>query len=317
MRLKHIVLLFSLEIDHRRQRGASLIFAVMLVTLFTSMIYIVATRVYTNSRMDALTISEQRSFYLAESGIEYAIKQSTASSNYNWQDSLNYENGEIIIDVSTVNGDTVRYTSTGKYGMAAKRNSLTIYTKILSDYAVYIAGPINGTLYGDISSFRSNQSDFVPMDLDSLRAIAQNQGTYYTQANKSINWQSSCSFWSNPLDMNDPPNVIFAEQNLTIQGSSGMLCGIIVSAGGWIKFKSDGVVNGIVYIADEQLRNLNGTGQVGSVVINGGVVGNIKFLAQGQFTANLNSTYLSAFYNFASDPSQIVQISRLYWQSIF
>ena len=308
---------FLSEININKETGASLIFAVLLTTLFTSMIYIIATRVWTNARMDALTISEQRSFYLAESGIEFALKQSATTANYNWQDSLSYENGQIILAVSTVNGDTVQYVSTGRYGIAGKRNSLTIYTKVLTDYAVYITGPINGTLYGDINSFRSNQPDVIEMDLDTLRTIAQSQGTYYTQANKTINWQSSCTFLSNPADSLSPPNVIFAEQNLTIQGTSGTLCGIIVSAGGWIKFKTDGVVNGIVYIGDDQNRNLNGTGTVSNVTINGGVVGSIQFLAQAQFTANVNSSYLSTFYNFASDPSQVVQITRLNWENIF
>jgi hypothetical protein len=318
MRVKRTIFFSLSEIDKTNQRGASLIFAIIFTTLFTIMIYVMATMFRTNSRMDALTIGEQRSFYLAESGLEYAVKQSAATSSYNWQDTLNYQGGEIIVDVATVNGDTVLFTSTGKYGLAAKRNALIISSRnFATDYSVYISGEINGTLYGDIDLFRTNQTDFIDINLAGLKALAQSQGTYYTQANKSINWKSSCSFWQNPSDPNSPPNVIYAEKNLTIQGPSGVICGIIVSAGGWIKFKYDGIVNGIVYIADEQERNLNGTGQVNGVVINGGVVGHIKFLAQGQFTANINSTYLSAFYNYATDPSQLVQITRLNWQSIF
>jgi TM2 domain-containing membrane protein YozV len=318
MRVKHIIFFSLSEINKNDQRGASLIFAIIFTTLFTVMIYVMATMFRTNTRMDALTIGEQQSFYLAESGLEYAVKKSTVTSSYNWQDTLNYEGGEIIIDVASMSGDTVLFTSTGKYGMAAKRNTLAISSRnFATDYAVYISGDINGTLYGDIDLFRTNQTDFIDINLATLKALAQSQGTYYTQANKSINWKSSCSFWSDPSDPNSPPNVIYAEKNLTIEGPSGKICGIIISAGGWIKFKYDGIVNGIVYIADDHERNLNGTGQVNGVVINGGVVGSIKFLAQGQFTANINSTYLSAFYNYATDPSQLVQINRLNWQSVY
>ena len=52
----------------KREKGMSLVAAIMVVTLFTSLIIILATQQWTNTNMNALVASEQKAFYAAEAG---------------------------------------------------------------------------------------------------------------------------------------------------------------------------------------------------------------------------------------------------------
>jgi hypothetical protein len=318
MKMKHIVIQYLFATDsNKKDRGASLIYAIIFVTFFTSLIYIVATRVNTNSKMNALTICERQAFLLAESGIEFALDYSINHGNWQWSDSINYAGGMVILNVSEANNDTMQIVSTGRYGNTAKQNYLLLYARDLTQYSVYIGGKINGILWGDNNQFKEDQTDFVAMDLDSMKNIAKKQGTYYN-GNTTITQNPFASdFWSNPSDHDKDANIIFVENgHLTIKSPNTECNGIFIVKEGNIKFMSTGSVNGIIYLESDNERNVEITG-LNFRQINGAVIGNAKIISHARFQVVRNADYINKFYNYAVNPAEVISIERLCWSSIY
>ncbi|MEJ2053414.1 MAG: hypothetical protein P8X42_05795, partial [Calditrichaceae bacterium] len=103
---------YTCEIDPSDpQAGMGLIAVVFILTLFSALAVVIATYLVSNERMNGLAAVEKKTFYLAESGIEYAIQRSFDQDDWDWVQVVNYNGAQIDISVSRLGGDSVRIVS--------------------------------------------------------------------------------------------------------------------------------------------------------------------------------------------------------------
>ena len=302
------------------QKGMSLIAALIVVMLFTSLVLVMATQHWVNTNMNALGAAQARSFYLTESGIDYSIRYSMATGLWDWSGNINL-NGETIDIVSTeVGDDSVTIVATGQSAnLAANQNSMLIRRQDLRDNSIYVAGQLVGFIWGDPNDFDFDQSTMPEMDIDSMRAISQAQG-YYHAGNYTINSnETPNSFWSDPTDWSRDASIVFVEGNLTVRGSNNLLYGIYVVYG-QVKFMSDGNIQGVIFMANSTKKHILAVGSVVTRTVYGGMVGNGQIMStpsQFNLTCYIDTDYIAKFYTYALDLSSVVQLERLAWQPVY
>ncbi len=310
----------QLGIKKNSELGISLIVAIMIVTLFTSLILVMATQHWANTNMNALSASQGKAFYLAESGVDYSIRNSMVTGAWDWSGTINL-NGENIDIVSTeVGDDSVTIVATGQSAnLAARQNSILINKQDLREKPIYVSGSLIGFVGGDPTNFNFNQSTIPAMNIDSMRTVSQAQG-YYHAGNYTINSNElPTSFWSDPLDLSKDASIVFVEGNLTIRGSNTEIYGIYVVFG-TIKFQSNGEVQGVIFMANSTAKQIWATGSNIDRIVYGGLVGNGKIMSTPpnfNLTCYIDDDYITKFYTYASDLSSVVQLERLSWQNAY
>jgi hypothetical protein len=307
---------YTCEIDPSDpQAGMGLIAVVFILTLFSALAVVIATYLVSNERMNGLAAVEKKTFYLAESGIEYAIQRSFDQDDWDWVQVVNYNGAQIDISVSRLGGDSVRIVSgaqMGPYGSEHVQYITGTSGMAGTDYSVDISGDNLDYLgYDDPSRLRFNSTDLPEMNLDSLEAIARAQG-HYDRNNMTIsNSSPTTDFWSNPADHSQDATVYFIEGNLTITKNNAPIGGIFVVMG---DVELDVLLNfeniyGVFYMAnDRRMRDITSSGLFNTRIIYGGIIGNTNIDAgYGLFGYNLlvyyDSDILSKFYTYSTNVS--------------
>ncbi len=314
---KHKIIQQVLQSGIKCQKGTSLVAAIVVVTLFTSLIMVLATQQWTNANMNALIASEQKAYYVAEAGIEYAIKRSVDLSSWAWTQNISFGDGTVTTTVSQLGDDSVQVVSTAQVGIAAKSHVLISDVIDLRQFSIYIAGGTSGWFVSNNAAReKTNVSSLPTMELDSLKAVALSQGRSHAGNYSETNGLRPASFWSDPGDQSKDASVTYVGGNLTINSlTSGR--GIYVVEGD-VRFRFLlSSIQGVIYLPNastslvysDWFSILTGI-TAGGIVGNTGITG--KFL--GFIGAIYNSTIVNKFYTYCENP---VQISRLTWTSAY
>jgi len=317
--VKAIHIILQSETEFNSESGMSLVAVIVITTLFTSLVLVMATQQWANSNMNAIVASEQKSYYVAEAGIEFAIRRSMDLDTWSWTYNGAFGGGNVAINVSQLGGDSVQIVSTGQVGTSAKSNRQVINVVNFADYSVFIEGSTSGWFWSDASRRETGVSvDEMPiMNLDSMRTVSQNQGRYhgsdYTITSGSTPW----TFWNNPGDHSQDANIIWVEGDLEITWSNFLSQGIFVVMGD-VKISGWGLFNGIIYCPNPTTQSLVRTTIFSVTILSGAVVGNTdiygNFLAL--LTVSYNSSFVNKFYTYALN-SDNLKIERLSWASIY
>jgi len=206
-----------------KSENGSMLTTILIVVVFIGLLALAAaTLTISENKSQVIHAEEQRAFYAAQSGIEYALKQIVSADTLSeWsEEDLSMGNGSSVdVEVEFVDNNSLRVIATGK----SKRYVKTITTTValldssdVSRYAVYSAGSVNGiaardSVGGDInpSLVLENAPTFPYFDMDSLRAMAQSQGYYYSE-----------DLTVNPSFSPPSGTVVFVEGNLRfVQGN--------------------------------------------------------------------------------------------------
>ena len=310
---------FMSETKFRNERGISLVAAVFIIILLSTIAVAVSTYVWANSRMNALTAGEIRALYAAESGREYAIRRSSDISNYNWTQNDTYAGANVTMTVTTLGSDSVEFQSRARYGVTARQITHTVSLIDFTQYSVYITG-VNQSIIGFDSAdrLRYEVTRLADINIDSLEAVAISQGRYYSGNLTVTNSTATLNFWSNPLNQNQNANIIFVEKNLTVEKNNGPLRGIYVVKGN-ITFKNAGTVEGVLYLArDTGTSRVNCNGNSTFRTILGGIIGrtNLKGEKTGwwpRLTVNYSNVFISKFYTYTIN-NTTQYIENLSWQ---
>lgn len=327
--MKHIKQKYIYEINYDHpESGMGLVGAIMVITIFSMFMVSMSTYLITNQKMNALTAIKKKTFYLSESGIEFAIKKSIDTNNWEWTQTLNYGGGNINIIITNVNGDTTKITSTtrlGPYGSEHVQYLIGAGGTSTSEFSVNISGEnLNSLGYDDPARLHFNSTDLPTMNLDSLEDIARLQG-HYDNNNLTINNNSpSTDFWSNPADHSEDATVYFVRRNLTITKNNGPLGGIFVVIGDVVLdvFFNNQNLYGVIYMAnDRRMRLIESSGLFNARTVYGGIVGNTNIDAgTGFFGNNLSVFYdadiISKFYSYSTNTSKS-SLQKVSWFKIY
>ncbi|MBE9491732.1 MAG: hypothetical protein IMY70_02510 [Bacteroidetes bacterium] len=314
-------IIFTSEIDKpSAESGIGLVAAIAFITIFTSLILIMARYIWTNSHRNALAAGDEKAYYIAESGIEYAVKKSLDLDNWNWNENGNYAEGTVSVSVSSLGEDTVLISSHSQVGITAKRNSLLLYVINLMDYSVYVSGILNGSLgYDSIERLRFDAPQLPLMSLDSLKQVAQAQGRYYNNNLSINNGTPAFGFWSNPGDHDQDANVVYVEKNLVISKTNATIGGIFVVMGK-VTMQWSKSINGIIYMANpSSTKSVVCQSFFTYRTLYGGIIGNANIKSTtGWFgprlTVYYNSTFLEKFYTYSLQPDPVI-IEKISWVS--
>lgn len=314
-------LIFSSEIDKpSAESGIGLVAAIAIVTILTTLILIMARYIWTNSHRNALAAGDEKAYYIAESGIEYAVKKSLDLDNWNWNENNNYADGTFSVSVSSISGDTVLISSRSQAGNTAKRNSLLLNVINFMDYSVYVSGVLTGDLgYDLIERLCFSALQLPPMDLDSLKQVAQAQGRYYSNNLTIDNSTPAFGFWSNPADHDQDANVVYVEKNLRIRKTDAAIGGIFV-VGGKTTLRYTQDINGIIYMANESsIKRIECQQPNTYRTVYGGIIGNADIISGSdvlgpKLTVYYNSTFLEKFYTYSLLPDPAI-IEKISWVS--
>lgn len=312
---------FTSEIDRSStESGIGLIATVLIISVFTSLILIMARYNWANSNMNALEAVNKKVYYIAESGIEYALKRSLNNKNWNWSQNGSFGGGNVSISVLPLAGDTVLIRSISEMDIAAKSHSLLLDVINLMDYSVYVSGSLNGSLgYDSITRLRFDAPVLPKMNLDSLKQVAQSQGAYSAH-NLTIDKKTSAfEFWSNPGDHSQNANVVYVEGDLTLKDAKGRIGGIFVVMG---KLKLEGYddFNGIIYMADSSSEeSVECKAKKTNRTLYGGIIGNTAISSEStksgpELTVYYDSIFLEKFYTYSLQTDPVI-VDKISWVS--
>jgi hypothetical protein len=298
--------------------GVGLIAAIIITTLLTSLVIVMATQGWTNSNMNALVASEQKAYYAAEAGIEFALRRSMDLSNWNWSLSGNFADGTVDMVVTKLGGDSVQIVSTGVVGISAKRNMLIANIVDLSTYAVNIGGNTSGWFWTPDPTIVATSSPNMPMmDLDSMRTVSQAQGHYhagnYTIGTAITAWD----FWSNPGNHDEDATIIWVEGDLTFPWANFRSKGIFVVMGD-VRISGIGEIYGIIYCPNTVTTSLVYTTLITWTNIYGAVFGNTDITGAflGIVTVFYNAAYVDKFFTYAIN-EEFIEVDRLAWTAVY
>jgi len=320
---------YLFEIDcHNPEAGMGLVSVIIIITILSIFLIPISTYLITNQKMNALVAIQKKTFYLSESGIEFAIKKSIDTNNWEWTQILNHGGGTITIEVTNVNGDTSKITSTarmGPYGSEHVQYLSGTGGSQISEFSVNISGEnLNALGYDDLSRLNFNSTDLPEMNLDSLENIARLQGNYDNNNLTIDNNSPSSDFWSDPSDHSKDATVYFIRRNLTITKNNGPIGGIFVVLGNVYldMFFNTQDIYGVIYMADDRrMRVIESSGIFNARKLYGGIIGNTNIDAGTGFLGyNLSVYYdlevISKFYTYSMN-SASSGITKLNWAMIY
>jgi len=304
--------------DQNRQAGFGLIAAIMVITLFSLLAVIIATYQLTNNQMNGLTASEIKSFYIAESGIEYAIAKSLNTNEWNWNLDEDYAGGRLSVEVSSLPDNNFQISSRSQIGKYGAWHSQLLYFFNYLDYSVFVNGDnLDALGYDDINRLRFNQDMLPVMNVDSLKLIAIKQNHYYSKNLTIDNSYPATDFWSDPHDHFKDAIVYFVERNLTITKFNENIGGIFVVFGN-VTIQYTGDIYGVIYMADEKhTSEVTGSGSLTNKNLYGGVVGNTDInagysLLGLRLNIYYNSTIQEKFYTYSANNKSYI-FKKLQW----
>ena len=249
----------------KNEKGSTLIAVIFFVTTLTLAGLVMVNFVQNNSKMIALDAQTARSFYTAQSAIDYAVKKSLNTSNWHWSASnQTIANGTATINVedSTIYAylkDTLQVRVLATSGNASSRQTYRIRLSDISGYAVYISGNLNDVTIND-SAGNPNPSlaydhatELPEMDLNKMKQMAIAQGHYFSSSLSVSNGASyptgsDANFYHpRPNGVpSDTPNVVYIEGDLEVK-NSGQVFGIIVVCGD-VTLKNSQKLDGVLYL---------------------------------------------------------------------
>lgn len=174
----------------KSQRG-SLLFTFTAMVMFIGVFGVtIATLTVAENRMQIVNSEGQKGFYAAQSGLEYGIKRILAGDTLNNWTENNLDSGDGMtsdVEVTLLGTDSLLIRAFGKSSYNAKTLETTVILNDASKYAVYGEDSIEVVVTRDSLPGPDNPNlryQFAPVmpefDVNELRAIAQNNGYYYS-----------------------------------------------------------------------------------------------------------------------------------------
>lgn len=210
------------EINFKSEKGAFLITA-LVVIVFIGMIALIAATLSTSENKSQLVNGEeQKAFWAAQSGLEYALKQIVkADTLVEWaQENIDTgENTTSKVEVKLIAPNTVQVISWGKSTRYIKQLSTIISaldSSNVANFAVYSTNSVTDVVTRDSASGDFNSDlifqyapDFPYFDSDELKQMAQDAGLYFAG-----------DLTVNPSFSPPPGSIVFVEGKLRfVQGN--------------------------------------------------------------------------------------------------
>lgn len=247
------------------EKGSTLIAVIFFVSTLTLAGLVMVNFVQNNSKVVAVDAQTARSFYTAQSAIDYAVRKSLNSNNWHWSaNNQTIANGTATINVedSTIYAylhDTLQVKVIATSGNAASRQIYRIRLTDISGYAVYVSGELDDVTVNDSAGNPSPElaqeyaTELPEMDTYRLKQMAIAQGHYFNGSLSVSNGDSypagtDANFYHpRPNGVpSDTPNVVYIEGNLEVK-NSGQIFGIIV-VNGDVVLKNSQKLEGILYL---------------------------------------------------------------------
>lgn len=306
------------ETNLRNQKGMILITFIILLSVLSVFLLIAGKYLWINSRVLAQKNMREQAFYLAGSGLDYAIANACSQSNWNWSKKISYHNGTFTVNVSEVSGDTVHVNSMGQVATMIRIQSLLLKVVDYLGFSVFIKGSVENIGFDDPARIRVNSNTLMDMDLASLLETAMAQDNYYKN-----NLIVDEDFFEENQEATRYNNgflpVYYIEKNFIGKKNIGDLVGIFVVMGDAI-LKGCGNLYGVFYFPESGKRHkMSSRSPFDIIQIYGGVFGDVDIVGKNGIngkTINIyyNKNILERFFKF-SDGGSPQMVERLRWMA--
>lgn len=335
-----------------KKRGIILIAAYLVVLILFILGGAFVARSISEKRAAERAVDSAQAFYLAEAGINRAMDE-LRTDYFNWNTWAgaaifhNLGNGQYRVEVQAVGNERI-VTSTGLINNASREIETRVRRVIPAgffDNALYVAeeidlngnaytingdivygnGPISGVIPGNINGTVTQDTTASPLpllDFAQLRAWSQTQGNIYDADRlndvKKGDDSFPTTFWLDPFDHNQGPNIVYLETDLELNGNIGTIGGffvvdgdVVTNPGEWfdVTINGNGQIDGCIYTRGE--FRINGGG--GGLNVFGGVWASEEARMNGNATVEYNEEYMLAIESLNINPD--VQITT--WREVF
>jgi hypothetical protein len=261
------------EISDERGNSIALTFFVVLITASLAMVaYLTIVR---EASSTSSQIMLAKAGYLAEAGIEVAMRRMTDGQQLSGQESTEIGDGTFLITYSKDGANTI-VQSTGYVGSATKRLRLTAYYRPPIDrFAIYSTDYIDRVTAldedrnPDPTLAVAYADSLPPIDYNGLIDLAISQSHVRLDATFSpSDGYPNGSFWYSP----GVPNVTHVTGNFKVNGGRSVY-GIFIIEGDATLNGSSRVV-GVVYLQNPGYVVIHGGGDPSESTVTGGIVAN-------------------------------------------
>ncbi len=249
------------------QQGSTLTTTVLLVAVLTVLGVTMAQLIDTQSSLVTVDVTQVRSFYSGQAGLEYGIRRAFQSANWHWTESnlpIAGSSVTVFAEDSTLLPslhDTLQVTAVATNGQNGTKQRFRTRLFDISQFAIYVSGDVNDVTVRDSAGninpglayeFATNMPE---MDTDLLKTIAIQQGHYFSGSlslsNGSVypSGQDTGFYHVNASGVRtDTPNVVYIEGDLEVKNSA-TISGIIV-VNGDVALKNSQKLQGVLYLPD-------------------------------------------------------------------
>lgn len=301
--------------SQQNERGSvSVAFISFLLLLFSTLGFVSFSMMRSDSQLTARALQSLQARYLAEAGVEIAIKHMAEGDTLASSETVTLDGGSFTIQAVTTS-DGMQLTSIGAFGEVTKRLRITSnYRPPISNFAIFSTGNIDQVSaldeLGDPAPglLVENAITLPDIDNDALIDTATAQSHVQTSDFTPSDGYPNYNFYYSGSN----PNVTYVQGNMLVQGGR-TIYGIYIVEGN-ITLQGSSRVEGVLYMTTPDAVIIHGGGNPSESSVTGGVVANGPVDGTGNhITIHYTPEYMTLFGEYEN---RTASISSIKWQEL-
>ncbi len=304
-------LIFKFIRFRRSQDGSvAIAFVAFMLVVFSTLGYVSYSVMTSDTQLSIRTMQTSQARYLAEAGVEYAIKTLMSGDSLSSSETVNIEDGTFTILKNQLE-DGLEITSTGNMGNASKSLQIsTNYRPPISSFAIYSTDEIDDVDALDEAGdpdptlMVEHAVSLPTIDNQALIDTATAQGHIQTASTfEPSSGYPNYNFYYNGTE----PNVTYVTGNLKVNGGR-TIYGIFVVMGN-ITLNGSSRVEGVLYMLTPHEVVIHGGGNPSESSVTGGIVAAGEVDGHGNhITVHYKAEYMSLFGAYEDRTSSIMSM---------
>lgn len=298
------------------EKGVSSVVAFVIMLMVSTVGFTLYFMTTSDSKLSTRKLQTAQAFYMAEAGLEYALKRMNSDLALDEDQAIPIENGTVLVDTSILEDGTTLLLAEAQIMEMTRRVGVYILNTVnLGEFAIYCTGDVDNVTALDEEGNEdpdlmiSNADSLPPIDYLGLTDMALNQGHLIFDGNfkPPNNWPNGSFYFSAGV-----PNVTHCINDMTVNGGRDIY-GIFVVEGN-VKLNGSSRVYGIIYLPNLESEVLqvtvDGGGSPGTSSVQGGIIANGDVIGNG---SHITVRYVEEYMNFFGEfekPSDTYRIVR-------
>lgn len=297
------------KINKKEAGSISIGFAALIISIMAVIGTASYTMMATENRVSVINYEAVQARYLAEAGIEYAIKVVASGGTLSASETVSIDNGSVGLSATLSTGSAL-IGAVGHVNSSQKRTQVTIlYRPPISDFGIVATGDITNVDALDeggdpdpdlmIDSAPSLPTIDTQAMIDTATAQGHVEVGPFTPSHGYPNFNF---YYSGTI-----PNITYVQGDMEVQGGRTVY-GIFVVEGN-VRLNGASRVEGVLYMVTPNTVVLYGGGSPTESSVTGGIIANGDVDGTGNhITVHYKSDYMESFGDFEDRTNPIMKI---------